>query len=151
MDADKETFELEASVLSRLYVERLTGQMSQAEFGERFKIGTQGMVSQYLTGRRPLNLPAAVAFSRGLGVPIREFSPRIADQIQEAIPHSGITYSAATEESANVLKMLDSASEPERLRIFSILKLAFGQSISDAEVESRMPVTRGIKDSRKKA
>lgn len=63
----------------------LTGEkLSQAEFGERYKIGSQGMVSQYLQARRPLNVDAAVAFAKGLGVSINEFSPQIAKSIQHA-------------------------------------------------------------------
>lgn len=63
----------------------LTGKkLSQAEFGEKYGIGTQGMVSQYLQARRPLNVDAAVAFAKGLGVTIDEFSPQLAKSIQHA-------------------------------------------------------------------
>lgn len=58
--------------------------LSQAEFGVRYEIGSQGMVWQYLAGRRPLNIKAATAFARGLGVRIEDFSPTIAEQVTGA-------------------------------------------------------------------
>ncbi|MPQ57618.1 S24 family peptidase [Duganella sp. FT27W] len=58
--------------------------ISQAEFGMQFDIGSQGMVWQYVAGRRPLNIKAATAFARGLAVPVDAFSPTIAAQIAEA-------------------------------------------------------------------
>lgn len=58
--------------------------ISQAEFGAQFDIGSQGMVWQYVAGRRPLNIKAATAFARGLGVPVEAFSPTIAAQIAQA-------------------------------------------------------------------
>ena len=58
--------------------------ISQADFGEKYGIGSQGMVSQYLQARRPLNVDAAVAFAKGLEVAIDEFSPQLASFIQHA-------------------------------------------------------------------
>lgn len=58
--------------------------ISQADFGEKYGIGSQGMVSQYLQARRPLNVDAAVAFAKGLGVSIEQFSPQLASFIQHA-------------------------------------------------------------------
>lgn len=58
--------------------------LNQTEFGARYGIGTQGMVWQYLSGRRPLNIKAAEAFSRGLGLPVDDFSPTLAEQIRKA-------------------------------------------------------------------
>lgn len=62
-------------------------QYSQDEFGRRFEIGTQGMVWQYLNGRRALNIKAASAFAKGLGISVDEFSPRLADEIRLAASH----------------------------------------------------------------
>jgi phage repressor protein C with HTH and peptisase S24 domain len=42
------------------------------------------MVWQYLNGRSPLNLRVALKFARGLQVPVREFSPRLADELAAA-------------------------------------------------------------------
>lgn len=61
--------------------------VSQMKFGELYEIGTQGMVWQYLNadpGGRPLNIKAAEAFARGLGVKIEDFSPTLAAQINAA-------------------------------------------------------------------
>lgn len=58
--------------------------VTQAEFGVRYGIGSQGMVWQYLSGRRPLNIKAAEAFAHGLGISIDQFSPTIANQVLEA-------------------------------------------------------------------
>ncbi len=53
---------------------------SQAEFGEMFNIGGQSAVNNFLRGFSPLSLKAAAGFARGLGVPIAQFSTRLADQ-----------------------------------------------------------------------
>ena len=69
--------------LRRLYDERIT--MSQEEFGTRYGIGTQSMVNQYLTGKRPLNVEAAAKFARGLGCTIYDISPEMANAMKEDI------------------------------------------------------------------
>lgn len=55
--------------------------LSQQQFGLTYEVGSQSMVWQYLNGHRPLNAKAAAAFARGLGVPVSDFSPSIAQQI----------------------------------------------------------------------
>lgn len=72
--------------LKRLWDERIapTG-MSQEEFGETFGIGTQGMVSQYLLGTRPLNYDAAAKFARGFGCSIEDICPEMAHTIRKDI------------------------------------------------------------------
>lgn len=57
---------------------------SQAQFAAEQGIGTPGMVWQYLSGHRPLNLEAALKFAAGLGQPIESFSPRLAGQAKAA-------------------------------------------------------------------
>jgi len=62
--------------------------MSQAEFGDKFGIGTQGMVSQYILGTRPLNIEAAAKFARGLGCCIVDINPRLAAFLDtEVLPY----------------------------------------------------------------
>lgn len=56
---------------------------SQAEFGDRFGIGNQAMVGQYLNADRPLNLKAAGKFASGLNCRIDDFSPELASQIRD--------------------------------------------------------------------
>lgn len=72
--------------LRRLWDERIapTG-MSQEEFGERFGIGTQGMVSQYLLGTRPLNYDAAAKFARGFECSIEDICPEMARTLSKDI------------------------------------------------------------------
>ncbi|WP_354684415.1 XRE family transcriptional regulator [Cupriavidus necator] len=79
-----ETWQVEdAERLKGLYEQR-KGKMSQEEFGNRFEIGSQGMVWQYLNARRPLNIKAATGFARGLGIEVDAFSPRLAEEIRRA-------------------------------------------------------------------
>lgn len=59
--------------------------MSQLEFAERFGLGTQGMVWQYLSGYRPLNYEAAAKFAKGLNCRIDDFSPEMAQSLREEI------------------------------------------------------------------
>lgn len=73
----------DADRLTKLF-EAKKSDISQAEFGARHGIGTQGMVWQYLSGTRPLNIDAAVAFAKGLDVGIADFSPTIAARILDA-------------------------------------------------------------------
>ena len=75
----------DADRLKRLYVERVPKGMSQTEFGLRYGIGTQGMVSQYLTGHTPLNVDAAAKFAKGLRCTIADISPDMARQLKVEI------------------------------------------------------------------
>jgi hypothetical protein len=74
--------------LKRLFEER--AEVSQAEFGTTFGLGTQGMVWQYLNGYTPLNYDAAAKFAKGLRCTIRDFSPDMADELEaELLPFLG--------------------------------------------------------------
>ncbi|MFY4013990.1 LexA family transcriptional regulator [Achromobacter xylosoxidans] len=72
----------DAKRLYALFKERAT--LSQMAFGAAHEIGNQSMVSQYLLGRRPLNIDAVRKFADGLGCPIDEISPTLAMKIAEA-------------------------------------------------------------------
>jgi transcriptional regulator with XRE-family HTH domain len=56
---------------------------TQASFGKEHGIGSQGMVWQYLSGETPLNVNVAKKFATALKIPVREFSPSLADWIEE--------------------------------------------------------------------
>ena len=71
--------------LKRLYDERVPKDMSQEEFGKKYAIGTQGMVWQYLSGKRPLNIEAAAKFARGLRCTIFDISPAMAEALKEEV------------------------------------------------------------------
>ncbi|CAN7341682.1 LexA family transcriptional regulator [Acidovorax sp. LjRoot74] len=65
----------------------LLGARSKAQFARDFGVpGGPSMVSQHLSGHRPISLKAAVAYARGLGVPVEAFSPRLALQINSVLP-----------------------------------------------------------------
>ncbi|BET09408.1 hypothetical protein [Pandoraea sputorum] len=104
----------EASSLAKLFAERTD--LSQAEFGARYEIGSQGMVWQYLNGHRPLNIGAATAFAIGLGVKIPAFSPRLAADIQRAyaMVQEGEEHrlSEAASKVIDAVRKLDVAGEP---------------------------------------
>ena len=71
--------------LKELFRERLPEGMTQEEFGERYGIGSQGMVWQYLNGWTPLNIEAAEKFAAGLNCTIADISQEMASYIKERI------------------------------------------------------------------
>lgn len=104
----------EAAALAKLFAEK--ADISQAEFGAKYEIGSQGMVWQYLNGHRPLNIGAATAFATGLGVKIPEFSPRLAADIERAyaMVRDGDEHrlSEAASSVIDAVRKLDIAGEP---------------------------------------
>jgi transcriptional regulator with XRE-family HTH domain len=74
----------ESRKLKALWVEyRSAGGLSQLEFGDEFGIGTQSAVTNMLNGKMAISLKAAKGFAKGLGVEIKQFSPRLARVIDE--------------------------------------------------------------------
>jgi SOS-response transcriptional repressor LexA len=56
--------------------------VNKAAFAREHKIpGGASMVSQHLSGHRPMSLAAATAYAKGFGVPLEQISPRIAAQV----------------------------------------------------------------------
>jgi hypothetical protein len=104
---DNDTRIAEAAALKLLFDAQPLG---QAVFGRRFDIGGQSMVSQYLTGRRPLNLPAAINFARGLQRPIAAFSPRLAALAAQAASttpsNASLPSNEAGDDKLNLLPVL---------------------------------------------
>lgn len=64
------------------------GWATQEKFGHQFGIGNQSAVAAFLNGRTALSLKAAVAFARGLDCKVADFSPRLADLLNES-PNAG--------------------------------------------------------------
>lgn len=64
--------------------------LSQEKFGQSYKIGTQGAVWQFLDGRIPLTVEAAVKFANGLGIKLADISPTLAARLTKlgAAAHS---------------------------------------------------------------
>lgn len=71
----------DARRLLALWGERPAPRLNQTEFGERYGIGSQGMVWQYLHAHRALNAKAASGFAAGLNCQVSDFSPRLAKDI----------------------------------------------------------------------
>lgn len=72
----------EAARLRRFWDLRASPKLSQAEFGERYGIGNQSAVGQFLRGQTPLSLKAAKGFIQGLNdagvdVELGDISPRL--------------------------------------------------------------------------
>jgi transcriptional regulator with XRE-family HTH domain len=71
----------EAAALRALYEDH--GDEPHKAFAKRTGLASAAMVWQYLSGHRPLNLAAASRFAGGLGVPVRQFSPRLDAEFRE--------------------------------------------------------------------
>ena len=80
---DKQVTYAQEAALLRAIWDATPSKLSQAEFGETFNVGGQSAVNNFLKGSSPLSLKAAMGFSRGLGVPIDDFSPRLAAQAKD--------------------------------------------------------------------
>jgi phage repressor protein C with HTH and peptisase S24 domain len=78
----------EADRLRQLWTQRPTGaRLSQEEFGERYGIGNQSAVGQFLRGQTPLSIKAARGFVQGLNdagvfVRLRDISPRLHELVE---------------------------------------------------------------------
>ena len=66
-------------------LKELLGVRNKAQFAKDAKIpGGASMLSQHLSGHRPISLSAATAYAIGLGVRVEDFSPRLAKAIADA-------------------------------------------------------------------
>jgi transcriptional regulator with XRE-family HTH domain len=76
---DPATVEAEAEALRKLWESAIESERgTQAEFGERLQIGSQGLMWQLLNGKTPISLKAGKAFAVGLKCKLSDFSPRLA-------------------------------------------------------------------------
>lgn len=74
-----EVVEAEAALLKKLWEKADHPERgTQAEFGEKHGIGSQGLMWQLLNGKTPISLGAAKSFASGLGCNVADFSPRLA-------------------------------------------------------------------------
>lgn len=75
------SMEVEAERLRR----RFESISNKAKFARQYKVpGGASMLSQHLSGHRPMNLAAATAYATGFGVPLEKISPRLASQVHAA-------------------------------------------------------------------
>ncbi|EKD96591.1 MAG: hypothetical protein ACD_23C01388G0001, partial [uncultured bacterium] len=69
----------------------LLGTRNKTQFAKDAKIpGGPSMLSQHLSGHRPISLSAATAYALGLGVKVEDFSPRLAKSIADAAQTSTV-------------------------------------------------------------
>ena len=61
-----------------------TQSLGQLQFGQKFGIGSQGMVWQYLSGKRPLNIQSLLKFCEGISVDPESISPTLTKQIKSS-------------------------------------------------------------------
>lgn len=71
----------ECAALKALFLEKAG--MSQRAFVKKHDMGTPANLSQYLQGRRAVSLEVALKMSNALGVPVEDFSPRLANRINK--------------------------------------------------------------------
>ncbi|MFK3941886.1 helix-turn-helix transcriptional regulator [Pseudomonas monteilii] len=91
----------------------LTQDRIAAELGEGV---TQGAVSHFMNGRTALSLRAAVVFAKALQVPVSEFSPTLADQLEKMrdVPMSSPDLESGATPGAHAETPLpDGSDEPE--------------------------------------
>ena len=75
-----EIYAQEAKRLKEIWASNADGRLGQAQFGEVYGIGGQSAVANFLNGRSPLSLKAALGFARGLKCRVQDFSPRLAKE-----------------------------------------------------------------------
>lgn len=67
-------------------LQKLLAGTNYAEFAKHNRLpGGASMLSQHLSGHRPISLTAARVYASGLGVPISAFSPRLAQEVSALI------------------------------------------------------------------
>jgi len=78
----------EARLLKALWLKKKPeldklGWGTQEAFGDKFGVGNQAAVGFFLNGHTALSRKAALAFAKGLGCEVSEFSPRLAKELPE--------------------------------------------------------------------
>lgn len=94
----------EARKLRAIWDERKPA--TQAVFAEKYGIGNQAAVGNFLAGRSALSLKAAVGFASGLNCEISDFSPRlarVAAAVSATVPY---------EEDGNLVAVADQDTPP---------------------------------------
>lgn len=129
--------------------------ITQESLAEACDWESQGSVSQYINGKIPLNLDAAIKFSQQLKVKIEDFSPQIAEERHRLSVSDNfvrfelhpVRYSAGPGASANtydVVEHLDIARQwaveklgscdPERIKIVTCSGTSMSPTIPDGSL-----------------
>ena len=123
----------EAAQLSKIW--RSTKHETQAVFGEKYEVGTQSAVGQFLRGESPLSLKAARGFATGLGCRIADFSPRLAKEAEQL---SGLV-NLPDGPAAELVRRIETAS-PETVKLIELALL----SETDLEKTRLSPSLKGL-------
>lgn len=92
----------------------------QAVFGEKYGIGNQSAVGQFLRGEVPLSLKAAKGFAEGLGCRIEDFSQRLA---AKAAGYAGVvTAEELSPEAAAIALEIDRLASADRGRVLRLCR-----------------------------
>jgi transcriptional regulator with XRE-family HTH domain len=116
-------------------------------------IGQSGL-SQYLNGKIPLNITAAVALASGLGVKVAEFSPALAREIRSAYLVAGDPDGGSGETSCG--DMVPSPAKPatfaqyrEAVRFLLVNDVGTPELVADALLEADENFLRGAFEERR--
>lgn len=84
--------------------------MKKAEFARVFKVpGGASMISQHISGNRPISLDAMVAYAKGFACTLAEISPRLAANVDDA---STLTNTVSISEALTAAEQRQSAALP---------------------------------------
>lgn len=127
----------EGARLKALY-DRHKGELTQHAFAGKLEV-TQGLLSQYFSGARPISLKVATKFARELKVPFEDVSPALAKDVLDAWTLIGQRISSAKNNS-EAAENTDNPDRPIRVQN-DIPKVAqrFFEDLSAAVHEKRAP------------
>lgn len=112
----------DAKRLRDLY-EKKEEKIPQDKFGPKYGIGSQGMVWQYLTAYRALNITAAEKFASALNVQIEQFSPTLAEEIKKAASKVTVKESRFSPETLRFAEKFERLGPEGREKFEKIYKL----------------------------
>lgn len=136
---------IDAMRLKRLFEQR--AKMTQRLFGKRYHIGSQGLVCQYLSGMKPLNLSVLLKFSQGLGVAPQCISPTLAAelraaglvQIDKGRSSSRQHSDPLINEAAAILEKLAPPLRSQALALLQVFAGSYGKEHNDNKSKSYPP------------
>lgn len=106
----------DASRLRDIYMDRKRDLgLNQYVLAERCGWNSQGTVSQYLNGKIPLNLEAALCFARELRCSVGDFSPQLGQKLHAGSPNSEPTPNKGTRRTKGASKALFQDSTPSNV------------------------------------
>lgn len=110
--------------------------ISQAKFAADNKIGTQGMMYQYIKPTTPLNLEVAAKFAKGLGCKIGDFSPTLEQTVLSVLPYISIDA-----ETIGLANWLQSLPKNQREHLIGLARGGVTRVISSVPEEEFNPIS----------